>query len=434
MFLSILLFLNMVSANEWLLYSTDKISGDHDCLFYDSRLFCRRPNDSLIIRESVCDGTLWSMKDLKRNNVTIDMLFQWLQPHDNIERYSRFLQESSEGNSVLENETICNCSSNQFGVDCSYESVTDSTIGEVLNEQLLSPWQRTMQITACFVDGIQCNAGLLCLEWRQVCDGIVQCEDGIDEFNCDLLEFHHCASDEFQYRNGMCISQEFLFDGTIDCMDKSDEQEIPSIFGYLATCPIKPKFDCDEFLCKKSEFSCGDGQCVPWTSVINHEQPCENRRDAFYRCEILVEKARLFTSHNGLCTITTNSILPISCTISLQLLLTGQRRTVAYDYLVTNCPPLIPYPSSAILTPNLKFFYNKSTIETFYDVPASFARQISRSPHLWCLTGLFICNGSKITLNSDYCSRYDEFLALAIHPFFPVSHIFCNMVLTMPLK
>ena len=34
-----------------------------------------------------------------------------------------------------------------------------------------------MGAIACFVDGIHCNVGLICLDWRQVCDGIMQCED-----------------------------------------------------------------------------------------------------------------------------------------------------------------------------------------------------------------------------------------------------------------
>lgn len=57
--LMIVLLLNMIDTNEWLLYSTDRTSGDYDCLFYDSRFFCRRSKNGLIIRESAChDGTL----------------------------------------------------------------------------------------------------------------------------------------------------------------------------------------------------------------------------------------------------------------------------------------------------------------------------------------------------------------------------------------
>ena len=425
------------NANEWTFYSTDKVYGDYDCLFYDSRLFCRRPNDSLIIRESVCNGTIWLMKDLKENNVTTDMLFDWLHPHDNVERYARFLQRSSSENDfMLENETLCNCSANNFGVNCSYQRAKESTIEGELLWQLLSPVERRNEIVTCLVDGIRCNIGLLCLEWRQVCDGIVQCEDGIDEADCHILEFHRCASNEFQCRNGMCIPQEFLFDGTLDCIDKSDEQERDTIFDYIRTCSTKPKYDCDEQLCKKSEFACGDGQCIDWTNLFNDQKACDNLRDVFYRCEVLSsETHRLATFDSGVCRVQREN-LPSqpSCITNLQLLLRGYNRKLAYQYIIANCSSLLPFPSSSILTSNLKFFYRKSFIEFFYNSSTSFGKSIPRLPHIACFTGSLVCNGSKVTLNSDYCFDYDQILALKTYPFFPISHIFCNITLTIPLK
>ena len=38
----------------------------------------------------------------------------------------------------------------------------------------------------------ECNSGLLCLDWRDICDGIQQCMSGIDEDMCDKLEFNEC--------------------------------------------------------------------------------------------------------------------------------------------------------------------------------------------------------------------------------------------------
>jgi hypothetical protein len=369
------------------------------------------------------------MTDLKLNNITTDMLFDWHHSHDNVERYARFIQQSSK------DETLCNCSSDHFGIDCSYERIKESTIEDVLSLQLSRPLERDMGLVACLIDGIQCNAGLLCLEWRQVCDGITQCEDTVDETNCSLLEFNHCTPDEFQCRNGMCIPQEFLFDGILDCMDRSDEQDIQAILSYNTSCPTKSKFDCDELLCKKNEFSCGDGQCVHWTNVIHHQQPCQNRRDAFYLCETVPDDISFITHGSGLCLIGgTSTTFLTSCTTVLQSLLRGNNRKVAVDYFKTNCLSLIPFPSDPILTSNIKFFYNKSIIETFYNSSASFAKRFPPLPHIACLTGSLICNDIKITLNDDYCFNYDKFLALTVHPFFPVSHIFCNLTLTIPLK
>jgi hypothetical protein len=80
-----------------------------------------------------------------------------------------------------------------------------------------------------------CNSDVIYLEWRQICDGIVNCLDASDEFNCHLLELNKCEIDEFQCRNGMCIPIELLFDVTLDCIDLSDER-----------------------LCRKDQFSCGN--------------------------------------------------------------------------------------------------------------------------------------------------------------------------------
>ena len=63
---------------------------------------------------------------------------------------------------------------------------------------------------------LQCDSGALCLDWREICDGIQQCLEGRDEENCDLLEMNRCE-------NGMCIPDQFFLDGELDCLDWSDE-------------------------------------------------------------------------------------------------------------------------------------------------------------------------------------------------------------------
>ncbi|CAF1280403.1 unnamed protein product [Adineta steineri] len=70
-----------------------------------------------------------------------------------------------------------------------------------LGSALREPLVREVPLHTCLVDMIKCNTGLLCLEWRQVCDGIVQCENGADEVGCHDFELQNCSSDEFQCRN-----------------------------------------------------------------------------------------------------------------------------------------------------------------------------------------------------------------------------------------
>lgn len=36
---------------------------------------------------------------------------------------------------------------------------------------------------------------------------------GLDEENCDMLEFNECEEDEYRCENGMCIAEEYWLDG-----------------------------------------------------------------------------------------------------------------------------------------------------------------------------------------------------------------------------
>ena len=221
----------------------------------------------------------------------------------NIERYAQYLDLITSSNIIgYESDLfICNCTTNRIGLSCEYELFSDLfTLVQVFQFQLSRPAERNNEIPACFVDEIQCNAGMLCLEWRQVCDSIINCDNGADEINCHLLEFYNCASDEFQCRNGMCIPLEFLFDGSIDCMDTSDEQEMFNTLTFSERCPLKSTLECDERLCSKNEFSCGDGQCVHWSNLIHHRETCRNYRDVVYRCESVPRMGR---GINGICSL-----------------------------------------------------------------------------------------------------------------------------------
>ncbi|CAF1454582.1 unnamed protein product [Rotaria sp. Silwood1] len=275
---------------EWILYS--HAEKDH-CFMHDYRLFCRDQNSSRSDLASCTPEIAWNFSTLEQYNINTDDLLNWQIPFDVVEHYADYLNTGSM------NSFICNCTYDRIGPSCQYKLISDlPTIGEVLKNQLLHPHERESELPACLIDGIECNAGLLCLEWRQVCDGIPHCDNGIDEAECYLLEFQKCASDEFQCRNSMCIPLEFLFDGTIDCMDRSDEQEIRRIRELVATCPTKSTLECDERLCRKDEFSCGDGQCIPWSNLIHHQNSCKNARDAAYHCEAIEKFA---TMPSGVC-------------------------------------------------------------------------------------------------------------------------------------
>ncbi|CAF4022098.1 unnamed protein product, partial [Adineta steineri] len=414
---------NAVTTNsfEWILYSHN---GYDNCLLYDQRLFCR-DHDLLSNNISSCtQGTMWYFSTLKDSNTTADDLLKWQIPFETIECYADYLDNNSA------NSFICNCTHNRIGATCQYLlPVNLSTIAELSKEQLRDPAARETGFYTCLVDMITCNIGLLCLEWRQVCDGIVQCDNGADEVGCHEFELQNCSSDEFQCRNSMCIPNEFLFDGTIDCMDSSDEQEVETIRRIFGSCPTTTIWECDERLCRKDEFSCGDGQCIHWPNLIHHQNSCKNARDLAYQCELQGSP----TVANGICRQKGNDGLPplqnsTSCSLGLRYLLIGSQRKISWHQIITYCPDFIQYPEQSVLSPVLKMFYNKSRIVSFYTGQNFGLALPKQTPDVVCLNGTFICNGTLITSANGTCWSFESYLLFADLPFFPFSYLFCQMV------
>ncbi|CAF1392376.1 unnamed protein product [Rotaria sordida] len=107
--------------------------------------------------------------------------------------------------------------------------------------------------------GVECNSGQLCLDWREICDGIQHCMFGYDENNCDILELNRCDDDEYRCMNGMCIPDEYFLDGEYDCLDWSDEMQFKNdINCYFEMANVQ----CDDRICLPNQWSCGDGQCI----------------------------------------------------------------------------------------------------------------------------------------------------------------------------
>ncbi|CAF3776458.1 unnamed protein product [Rotaria socialis] len=87
-----------------------------------------------------------------------------------------------------------------------------------------------------------------------------QCMSGLDENNCDKLEFNECENDEYRCMNGMCIPEEYFLDGEFDCLDWSDEIQ----YYDDGNCPIEEaSAQCDDRICPRNQWPCGDGQCIP---------------------------------------------------------------------------------------------------------------------------------------------------------------------------
>jgi hypothetical protein len=131
---------------------------------------------------------------------------------------------------------------------------------------------------SCYVH-LECNRGPspLCLDWREICDGKVDCLDGgEDEKHCYELETSQCAENEYQCRNGMCVDEAFLLDDhapyvSPECLDWTDEV----LYERNEICRKNATFACEDTICRfPVEFACGDGQCITmsilkWRHDIN---------------------------------------------------------------------------------------------------------------------------------------------------------------------
>jgi hypothetical protein len=145
-----------------------------------------------------------------------------------------------------------------------------------------------------------CNSGLLCLDWRDICDGIQHCMYGYDEGNCDFIEFNECSYDEYRCINGMCIPDQYFLDGEYDCADLTDEKGL--FLGEQCTFQ-EASFECDDRMCFRSEWSCGDGQCIWYRLHFQIDQyipECNSLHDQYHMCETHKDRTQ-WTLPNGKC-------------------------------------------------------------------------------------------------------------------------------------
>ncbi|CAF3506133.1 unnamed protein product [Rotaria socialis] len=328
-----LIFLLSATANgSFRLYNT-KVSdnGDYkDCL-YSFMLNSDKNEWQLIpycIRHNVasndddgeqCYGNAnFTFEHMKRKNVPSHHLYRRNAPIDTINHYQKYLAGDDFS---LGSYRYCNCSADWFGARCQYsfaQSNGTETFDEIVWSQLeerisLENFYEILKnpsLLTCY-EGLQCRS-TICLDWRQICDGSFNCENGEDEpEECLLLETNECQKDEHRCRSGMCIPKTFLIDFDFDCMDLSDESE--TYYGWSTDdfCYRTPKLVCDFSLCDVNSFPCGDGQCVRLLSDEWHLF-CNNGRDMFLRQNLLFKTLNDGTSSKNISSECWNLMMCVS--------------------------------------------------------------------------------------------------------------------------
>jgi hypothetical protein len=223
---------------------------------------------------------------LKQSGITSEQLIIWSAPLDIAEQY-----EIGDGN--LKGD-FYNCSSPWFGSMCQYKFDIDSPLefDDIVQATFTNRSLNSVNITTgtCYRFINNCDRGPwpLCLDWREVCDGKVDCFNGDDEQMCEELEMHQCDDDEYRCHNGQCIPYDFARDGVLyhDCLDGSDERDESSRIAYQIGYTLNSHcFDIPTFRCEERtnryprKFSCGDGQYNYESLIPATKTYCNNNRD-----------------------------------------------------------------------------------------------------------------------------------------------------------
>ena len=250
----------------------------------------------------------------------------------------------------------------------------DQTLEWQLEMRIDNPWQAQEHGDVICYERVGCDSGVLCLDWREICDAIQQCMFGVDEEHCDLLEMNQCNDDdEYRCMNGMCIPDAYFLDGEFDCLDWSDELK----FKNDEDCPKeRVSSECDDRVCPPDQWSCGDGQCTSDRLAFQKLAAyvvCDSRWDQYFMCETHAT-SMLWTMSNGRCygggrydassMVHDNEELCeylLKCVLSLgvEKRCSCHQDWLCTDHLARDCPqPLIRYPRGALIAPYMFLVYN----------------------------------------------------------------------------
>ena len=273
----------------------------HDCLYQQLDYFlttkigfmpwCVR--HETVQNEDFCHGEEITFKQLKINNISIADLFHWNAVIETIDSYEKYLIQP---NLVNENEIYCNCSHLfRFGKACQYEIDRDDNIERTFSSffshdtDIVGDDEDSITPLTCYI-GIQCQTNLLCLDWRQICNGVVDCDYGEDEPAelCHQIESNECdAEKEFRCLIGFCISLSLPVTSLEYCFDRSDSKKTTDKQNreyLLEICSRHPSLECDETKHGWKQFSCNNGQYISYSDLTSQQQDqtCTNNRHLIY--------------------------------------------------------------------------------------------------------------------------------------------------------
>ncbi|CAF4065171.1 unnamed protein product [Rotaria sordida] len=291
---AILISMITIIYGRILLYNTENksIVEKFDCVYYvtddgQEIPYCQRLRATQRIdqnwNECQNQGEKISFHDLISKKIEPNEVLTWSSSIEMVDIYAGIFYNESLFEDT-HHQFLCKCiKRGTFGKYCQYE-LTHETIKfsqaidiQFKQKETGDPWNTQRYGKILCYETLPLQLYGLCLDWRDICDGNPQYFNGLDEENCDKLEFNECEDDEFRCTNGMCIPEEFWLDGNYDCMDWSDEYNI----DLGESCYFQAKsIECDEHLCHQNTYSCGDGQCIEWFArLASQNQPSWTLKD-----------------------------------------------------------------------------------------------------------------------------------------------------------
>ncbi|CAF4965007.1 unnamed protein product [Rotaria magnacalcarata] len=124
------------------------------------------------------DGKLWKFSELRQINLSAMDVLKWSTAVEQADLYAKYLSNSVISNEVSYENYVCNCTNPQtFGKYCEYQFFQgSSSFDDEIRTQYQSRWNTSFgsqlhNNRPCYQAHFECNFGLMCLDWRHVCDG-----------------------------------------------------------------------------------------------------------------------------------------------------------------------------------------------------------------------------------------------------------------------
>ncbi|CAF4126864.1 unnamed protein product, partial [Adineta steineri] len=397
-----------LDLTHWISNIESNSSLQHDCLHVAAWIENEESDPYQIISYCMSEWpSQWNIKtnnqdqyftfaQLYQRNISSEQLHLWSTPLDIIEYYELYLNHRLISNTsvVMAINGFYNCTPPRFGPLCEYSlemyQSDHLTLNEMIHEYYLHEYQPTT--LTCYIH-LECDRGSisLCLDWSEICDGIVDCRNGIDEEACWQLNMNQCEDNEYRCLNERCIQKIFVKDdyNAFECLDRSDER-LPYPHTFVNT-SSEPTFSTEDVTCSKRD--------TPFR--VKMTSSCVKKRTA------LIEKL-MFTDKPQ--NISNDCWLAIHCQWNINITSDLICDDISSDGNFTEiidqtCPNMLYMPSSPVIFGHIYFLYTKEDmLEPNLYIP---------KPRYLCyndqLCSGFYLNRTLLTFNNATCRRSEDF-------------------------